>query len=105
MVNMTQIMKIGKAVINVGASLYMFKEMGFFNKPNKTQNNKNYATDYYELVGIIIRSDMLDSYKEELIELVENHKAPGYYQAVADIINGNMLTSTKIDMIKKLSLK
>ena len=104
-VNVGQIVKVGKAVINIGASLYMFKEMGFFNNYNKTQFKKTYVTNYYELAGVIVNSDMLDSYKEELIEIVENYKAPGYYQAVADIINGDMLTSTKIEMIKTLSLK
>ena len=103
MVNTTQLMKLGKAVINIGTSLYMFKSMGFFNKPNKTQINKKYATNYYDLVAVIVESDMLDSYKEELIGLVENYKAPGYYQAAANIINSDMLTSTKVDMIKTLS--
>lgn len=105
MVNMTQIAKVTKAVINIGASLYMFKEMGFFSKPNKTQINKSYATNYYDVVDIIVNSDMLDSYKEELIGIVENFKAPSYYQAVANIVNSKMLTSTKIDMIKTMSLK
>ena len=105
MVNMTQIVKVTKAVINIGASLYMFKEMGFFDKPNKTRINKTYATNYYDVVNVIVNSDMLDSYKEEMINVVENFKAPSYYQAVTNIVNSNMLTSTKIDMIKKMSLK
>ena len=105
MVNMTQIVKVTKAVINIGASLYMIREMGFFNNSNKTQFNKNHATNYYDVVNIIVNSNTLDSYKEELIEAVENFKAPSYYQAVANIVNSKMLTSTKIDMIKAMSLK
>ena len=105
MANMAQIAKLTKAVINIGASLYVFKSMGFFDKPNKTQNKKAYATNYYDLVEVIVNSDMLDSYKEELIGLIENYKAPSYYQAVANIVNSDMLTSTKIDMIKTISLK
>lgn len=105
MINMTQVAKLTKAVINIGASLYMFKSMGFFDKPNKTQINKTYATNYYELVGVIVNSDLLDSSKERLINVVENGKTPSYYQAVAEIVNGDMLTSTKIEMIKTMSLK
>lgn len=104
-VNAKQIAKIGDAVINIGASLYMFKKMGFFNKFNKTHFKKADVTNYYELAAVIVNSDMLDSYKEELIETVENYKAPDYYQAVADIVKSDMLTSTKIKMIKTLSLK
>ena len=105
MVNMTQIAKIGKAVINIGASLYVFRSMGFFDKPNKTQIKKTYATNYYDVVEVIVNSDLLDSYKQELIELVNNFEPPGYYQAIANIVNGNMLASTKVEMIKTMSLK
>lgn len=105
MVNMTQIAKVAKAVVNIGTSLYMFKEMGFFDKPNKMRSAKTNATNYYEVVEVIVNSDMLDSSKEELIEIVENLKAPSYYQAVANIVNGNMLESTKIEMVKMMSLK
>lgn len=105
MVNMKQIAKIGDAVISIGASLYMFEKMGLFNKFNKKQNKKTNVTNYYELAEVIVNSDMLDSYKETLIDIVENNKIPSYYQAVANIIKSDMLTSTKIKMIKMLSLK
>lgn len=105
MVNMTQIVKAAKMVINIGASLYMFKEMGFFNNTNNAQLKKTYATNYYEVVDVIVNSDMLESYKEELIEIIENFKTPSYYQAVANIVNSDMLTSTKVEMIKTMSLK
>lgn len=104
MVNTTQIAKVAKAVIKIGVSLYTFKSLGFFNKPNETQNKKTYATNYYELVEVIVNSDLLDSYKEELIRMIENFKPPGYYQAIANIVNGDMLTSTKLEMIKAMSL-
>jgi hypothetical protein len=102
---MTQITKVAKAVVNIGASLYMLKEMGFFDKPNKMRFVKTYATNYYEVVDVIVNSNMLDSTKEELIEIVENFRAPSYYKAIANIVNGNMLESTKIEMIKTMSLK
>ena len=105
MVNMTKIAKVAKAVVNIGASLYMIREMGFFDNSNKTQFNKKHITNYYDVVGVIVNSDMLDSSKEELIEIVENSKDPSYYQAVANIVNGNMLESTKIEMVKMMSLK
>ena len=105
MVNMTQVAKAAKMVINIGTSLYMIKEMGFFNNYNKTQIKKTYATNYYDVVDVIVSSDMLESYKEELIEIVENFKTPSYYQAVANIVNSKMLTSTKVEMIKTMSLK
>lgn len=104
-VNVKQIAKIGDTIINMGAGLYMFKKMGLFNKFNKKQNNKTNVTNYYELAVVIINSDMLDSYKEELVELVEKYEVPSYYKAVAEIVNGDMLTSTKIEMIKTMSLK
>lgn len=102
---MTQIAKVAKAVVNIGASLYMIKEMGFFDKPNKARLAKTYATNYYEAVDVIVNSNMLDSTKEELIEIVENFKNPSYYQTIANIVNGNMLESTKIETIKNMSLK
>ena len=105
MVNVKQIAKVGKVIVNIGASLYMFKEMGFFNKPNEAQHTKAYATNYYEVVDVIVCSDMLDGYKQDLIELVENFKTPSYYQAVANIVNSDMLASTKVEMIKTMSLK
>ena len=102
---MTQIAKLTKAVINIGASLYVFKSMGFFNNSNKQQSKIIYATNYYEIVQVIVNSNMLDSYKQELIDLVENNRVPSYYQAVANVVNGSMLASTKVDMIKAMTMK
>ena len=105
MVNVKQIAKVGKAIVNIGASLYMFKEMGFFNKPNEEQHTKVCATNYYEVVDVIVSSNMLEGYKEDLVEIVDKFQTPSYYKAVANIVNSDMLASTKLEMIKTMSLK
>lgn len=102
MVNMAQISKLGNAIVNIGASLYMFKKMGFF---DKYLENKNKATDYYEVVEVIVSTDMLERYKMELINVVENNKTPSYYKAVTEIVKSDMLTANKVEMIRNMSLK
>ena len=104
-VNINTIIKIGKTVLNIGSSLYLLKTFGDYYKPDTSTKHKNEATNYYEVVSVIVGSDMLTRYKEELIEIVDKNNEANYYKAVAEIINSNMLTSNKINMIRSLSNK
>ena len=59
--------------------------------------------DYSGAIKAIMNSDMLDSYKKDAVEVIQNNQSEEYYKSVIEIINSNMLDSYKLDTIKKIT--
>ena len=72
-------------------------------KKYKTKLRNANPSNYYEMIGVIMGTNMLDSTKQEIIETLERAETVEYYQAVNVILKSNMLDSTKVEIIKKLS--
>jgi hypothetical protein len=75
-------------------------------RKNNVYVTKNYGSvtaDYNGAVRAIVKSNMLDSYKTDVMEMLKRNGNAGYYEAVIDIVNGDMLDSYKTDMIEALS--
>lgn len=58
---------------------------------------------YSNTVKVIVKSDMLDSYKREVMDILKRDGDSNYYKAVMDIVDSDMLGSSKRDMIKSIS--
>lgn len=67
---------------------------------------KNEGSDcegYIVAFNAIMKSDMLDSNKEEAAKLLKRNRDIGYYKAFIDVVESDMLDSTKMDMLKHLN--
>ena len=71
-------------------------------KTTKAVKNDNVDCGYYEAVNEIVKSDMLTSSKQEMIEAMLPDGDADYYKAVINIVKSDMLSSSKINMIKSL---
>lgn len=58
---------------------------------------------YYDAVNSIMESDMLDSYKREIVEMIKPDCDSEYYKTIVSVIKSDMLDSYKRDTIKTLS--
>ena len=61
--------------------------------------------NYSDVISAIMRSDMFDSYKYDLIEIVKKYETAEYYGTIIEIINSDMFDSYKVDTIRKISEK
>ena len=60
---------------------------------------------YGDAVTAIVKSDMLDSTKNEVVAALKRDEYVDYYRSVISIVNSDMLDSTKRNMIEKLNEK
>lgn len=60
---------------------------------------------YYEAVDSVMNSNMLDSYKRTVVEMIKPDGNSGYYKSVISVMESNMLDSYKRDTIEALSEK
>lgn len=60
---------------------------------------------YSGAIKAIMNSDMLGSYKKNVIDVLQNNRSEDYYKAVIEVINSNMLDSYKIETIKTITTK
>lgn len=60
---------------------------------------------YLDTVNAIINSDMFNSTKEELIEILPKDLDDGTYKSIILIVNSDMFDSTKEDTIRKIIKK
>lgn len=78
-----------------------------FSSPRKrsdaTTNYDYLPASYSKAVKAIVDSDMLDSYKRDVMEILKRDGDSDYYKAVISIVNGSMLDSYKRDMVESLS--
>lgn len=61
--------------------------------------------NYSDTIKVIVNSNMLDSYKKEVINMVEKDKDEEYYKAIVEVVNSNMLGSYTVEAIKKICEK
>ena len=73
-------------------------------KIERTYNSCN-PVGYYDAVNSIMESNMLDSYKREIVEMIKPDSNSDYYNSVISVLESNMLDSYKRDTIKTLSEK
>ena len=71
-------------------------------RTNVVSNEVGYSDGYYDVVKVIMNSDMFDSNKRECISAMKKHASPGYYRAVTNIVESDMFDSIKIDTIRSL---
>ena len=60
---------------------------------------------YGDAITAIVKSDMLDSTKNEIASVLKRDEYIEYYRSVISIVNSDMLDSTKRDMIETLNKK
>ena len=71
---------------------------------NQSTNNSNNSNDlYYEVVKNILDSDMWDSDKEELFDIIPKDESSSYYNVVIQILNSDVFDSTKVECIKNIT--
>ena len=54
---------------------------------------------YSDVVSAVMESDMFDSNKTKVIELLQRGKSVEYYKTIIDIVRSNMFDSNKIKAI------
>ena len=59
--------------------------------------------DYSGAIKAIMNSNMLDSYKKNLVEVIQKNQNEDYYKSVIEVINSNMLDSYKLETINKIT--
>ena len=75
-----------------------------FLRYTKSINNSNNSDDlYYEVVKTILDSDMWDSDKEELFDIIPRDESSSYYNIVIQILNSDSFDSTKVECIKNIT--
>lgn len=57
---------------------------------------------YSDAVGVIMDSDMLDSYKNEAIGLLKKNSDAEYYKTVIKIVKSDMLGSSRVKAITNI---
>lgn len=71
---------------------------------NNSNNMNNSSNDlYYEVVKNILDSDMWDSDKEELFDIIPKDESSSYYNVVIQILNSDSFDSTKVECIKNIT--
>lgn len=61
------------------------------------------TANYDSAVASIMNSDMFDSRKVQVIELLKKDQQQTYYKAVISIVNSTMFDSRKVEAIEKLN--
>lgn len=59
--------------------------------------------NYGGAIEAVMNSDMMSSYKQEAVDVIQKDRDDDYYKAVIEVINSNMLSSYKIETIRKIS--
>lgn len=72
-------------------------------KADATTNYDYLPANYSKAVEAIVESNMLDSYKRDVMEMLKRDGDSDYYKAVISIVNSDMLDSYKRDMIETMS--
>ena len=89
--------KAGNVAVSVFELAYVF---GLLHPSPKRKTRE--PANYGEAVKAIVNSDMLDSYKKEIMGMLSAYGRQEYYEAVIDIVNSDMLDSYKKEMIEQL---
>lgn len=93
---------VGKGLVVAGASVFTLMA-AVVSASVEEQECKLKTESYYDAVKSIVESNMLSSYKQEMISMLKHDAEPVYYKTVAEIVKSSMLDSYKIEMIKSLN--
>ena len=78
--------------------------IGKMSEINTTNSNKFYRyADYGDAVEAVIESDLIGSYKKEIIDMLDKNGTIEYYRSVITIINSDLIGSYKKEMIANLT--
>lgn len=98
---------VGKFAVKViGLAVYgLLATKSFKVKVNMSDGYSATDPGYGDAVTAIVKSDMLDSTKNEVVAALKRDEYVDYYRSVIGIVNSDMLDSTKRNMIEKLNEK
>ena len=100
---------VGKKARDVAIAAFNLALIWRFLQPSRkygeyeARKHGNMTASYGEAVKAIVHSDMLDSYKRDVVGLLKTNGDVEYYESVISIVNSNMLDSYKKEMVKTLS--
>ena len=93
---------VGKKVGNVAVSVFELALIYGFLLPSP-QRKADVIANYSGAVKAILNSDMLDSYKRDVMGMLKTDGNADYYETIISIANSDMLDSYKKEMIEKMS--
>ena len=103
-INFEDVKHLWKPACEIGACvLIMMIALGTKVEVKYTQQLTEIVSDYYSTIEEIVKSDMFDSNKQRLIEILKPNANEGYYKAVKKILDSDMFDSRKISLIENLS--
>ena len=73
------------------------------NNTNNINNSNNSNDLYYEVIKNVLDSDMWDSDKEDLLDIIPRDESSYYYNIVIQILNSDAFDSTKVECIKNIT--
>ena len=90
-------------IVKIGgiALVYGLASMASRTSVKEMFDNIRYSGDvtYGDVVSAVMESDMFDSNKTKVIELLQRGKNVEYYKTIIDIVRSNMFDSNKIKAI------
>ena len=90
-------------IVKIGgiALVYGLASMASRTSVKEMFDNVRYSGDvtYGDVVRAVMESDMFDSNKTKVIELLQRGKSVEYYKTIIDIVRSNMFDSNKIKAI------
>ena len=90
-------------IVKIGgiALVYGLASMASRTSVKDVINTIRYSGDvtYGDVVSAVMESDMFDSNKTKVIELLQRGKSVEYYKTIIDIVRSNMFDSNKIKAI------
>ena len=93
---------VGKKVGNVAVSVFELALIYGFLLPSP-KRKADVIANYSGAVKAILNSDMLDSYKRDVMGMLKTDGNADYYETIISIANSDMLDSYKKEMIEKMS--
>ena len=73
------------------------------NNTNNINNSNNSNDLYYAVIKNVLDSDMWDSDKEDLLDIIPRDESSYYYNIVIQILNSDAFDSTKVECIKNIT--
>ena len=98
---------VGKFAVKV-CSLAVYGLLATKSFKVKVDMSEGYSTTnpgYGDAIAAIVKSDMLDSTKNEVVSVLKRDEYVEYYRSVISIVNSDMLDSYKRNMIESLNEK
>lgn len=98
---------VGKVAVKVcSLAVYgLLATKSFKVKVDMSDGHSVTAPGYGDAVTAIVKSDMLDSTKNEIVSVLKRDEYVDYYRSVISIVNSDMLDSYKRNMIESLNEK